>query len=155
MLVQNKLAQERIIIKNTVNTNEAEMLNLAEEPNEEEHYEVKHKQIVFNSQNCQLTTIRDITQLVKVEYLRSTQNLSEIMIASTSHDMRTPLHSIINMHELIEKYTTDARILQYLKVSKNSTHLLNFLVNDTLDYFQIKQNKLQLRASEFNMSNLI
>ena len=41
--------------------------------------------------------IRDITELVKVEYARNVEKITEIMIASTSHDMRTPLNTIINM----------------------------------------------------------
>jgi K+-sensing histidine kinase KdpD len=46
--------------------------------------------------------INDISELIKVEYARSVEKISDIMIASTSHDMRTPLNTIINMHKLIE-----------------------------------------------------
>jgi signal transduction histidine kinase len=60
------------------------------------------------------------------------------MIASTSHDMRTPLNTIINMHELIEQNTENEHVLKWVKISKNTTFLLSSLVNDTLDYFQIK-----------------
>ena len=45
--------------------------------------------------------IRDVSELIKAEYLRSVEKLSEVMIASTSHDMRTPLNTIINMLRLI------------------------------------------------------
>lgn len=57
------------------------------------------------------------------------------MVASTSHDMRTPLNTIVNMHELLEQHVNDEQLLKWLKVSKQSTHLLCSLVNDTLDYF--------------------
>lgn len=63
------------------------------------------------------------------------------MVASTSHDMRTPLNTIINMHQLIELKITDETLKSWLKIAKNSTNLLMFLVNDTLDYFQIKSGK--------------
>ena len=58
-----------------------------------------------------------------------------MMIASTSHDMRTPLNTVISMHTMMEQYITEERVLKWLKVSKNSTSLLLFLVNDTLDYY--------------------
>ena len=45
-----------------------------------------------------LVIITDISELIKTEHSRSIEKLSEIMIASTSHDMRTPLNSILNMH---------------------------------------------------------
>ena len=67
--------------------------------------------------------------------------MTDILIASTSHDMRTPLNSICNMHEIIEKEITDPKVLKWLKVANTSTNLLLFLVNDTLDFYQIKSGK--------------
>lgn len=46
--------------------------------------------------------MRDISELIRSEYLKSVEKITEIMIASTSHDMRTPLNTIINMHKMIE-----------------------------------------------------
>jgi signal transduction histidine kinase len=57
------------------------------------------------------------------------------MVASTSHDMRTPLNTILNMHNLIENDLTDPKLLKWLSVSKTSTNILICLVNDTLDYY--------------------
>ena len=67
--------------------------------------------------------------------------MSNIMVASTSHDMRTPLNTILNMHNLIEKELTDVKLLKLLRVSKTSTNILISLVNDTLDFYQIKSGK--------------
>lgn len=47
---------------------------------------------------CRMVIMKDITELVQREYNRSITKLTEIMVASTSHDMRTPLNTIINMH---------------------------------------------------------
>jgi K+-sensing histidine kinase KdpD len=54
-----------------------------------------------------MVIIRDISELSKLEYARSVEKISEVMIASTSHDMRTPLNTIINMHRLIESQIAD------------------------------------------------
>lgn len=32
---------------------------------------------------------------------------------------------------------------KWVKIASNSTHLLSYLVSDTLDYFQIKSGKFQ------------
>lgn len=79
--------------------------------------------------------IRDISELSKVEYARSLERISEIMIASTSHDMRTPLNTIITMHKMIEDKIQDRGLLKWIKIANSSTSLLLYLVNDTLDYF--------------------
>jgi K+-sensing histidine kinase KdpD len=63
--------------------------------------------VFFDQQACNLIIIRDQTEISKVEYARTLERLSEIMIASTSHDMRTPINTIINMHKLIETKATD------------------------------------------------
>ena len=47
---------------------------------------------------CRMVILKDISELVQREYNRSITKLTEIMVASTSHDMRTPLNTIINMH---------------------------------------------------------
>lgn len=88
-----------------------------------------------------MIVLKDISELIKVEYARSIEKISDIMIASTSHDMRTPLNTIISMHRLIKKVISDPKILEWLKVAKTSTKLLLHLVNDTLDFFQIKSGK--------------
>jgi signal transduction histidine kinase len=87
---------------------------------------------------CRLIVVRDISALINSERLRSVEKLSEIMIASTSHDMRTPLNTIINMLLLIEARVNDPDLLtsyrsqhgvldhlkRWVRIASNSTHLL-------------------------------
>ena len=54
--------------------------------------------------------------------------MTDIMIASTSHDMKTPLNSVLSMIDLIEKYIKDEKILNWIKVAKNSSLQLVSLV---------------------------
>jgi signal transduction histidine kinase len=99
--------------------------------------------------------LRDISDIVKIEYARSVEKMSDIMIASTSHDMRTPLNTIINMHNMITKLIGDPKILKFLRVATSSTNLLLYLVNDTLDYYQIKSNKFKKRMAAFRVDEVI
>jgi len=99
--------------------------------------------------------LKDITELVNIEYARSIEQLSEIMIASTSHDMRTPLNTIINMLTLIDESISGPLTKSWIKVAFASTNLLMNLVNATLDYFQIKSNKFLLRYENFTITDLI
>jgi len=57
---------------------------------------------VFDQTPARLLVLRDITDIIQREYDRSVSKLSEIMIASTSHDMRTPLNTIIAMNSLLK-----------------------------------------------------
>ena len=91
--------------------------------------------MIFDLQKCKLVVIRDVSELVKSEYLKSAEKLSEIMLASTSHDMRTPLNTIISMLKLVQRTVKDQTTDQWIRIAINSSNLLQFLVNDTLDYF--------------------
>jgi hypothetical protein len=65
--------------------------------------EILKKDIVYDSTNATLIVIKDITSLVNAEYGRSIEKLSDIMIASASHDMRTPLNTTSNMLYLLDE----------------------------------------------------
>lgn len=118
-------------------------------------FEFKQKEVMFDQQLCTLIIITDISNLVKVEYARSVEKLSEILIASTSHDMRTPLNTIVNMLKMIKTRINDSELLHWLSVAINSSFLLQFLVNDTLDYFQIKSGKFKQRKMHFKLHDLV
>ena len=63
--------------------------------------ELKQKDVEFELKKCRLFIMRDVTDLIKTEYDRNVAKLSEIMIASASHDMRTPLNAIIGLSSTI------------------------------------------------------
>ena len=68
------------------------------ENNHDHVFEYKAKDVIFDEQVCKLVIIRDISELIMNEYARTIEKMTEVMIASTSHDMRTPLNTIINMN---------------------------------------------------------
>lgn len=98
---------------------------------------------------------REITDISKLEYARSLEKVSEIMIASTSHDMRTPLNTIITMVKIVYQKVRDPTLLRWLKVAISSTNLLLYLVNDTLDYFQIRSGKFKKSEGPINIRELV
>jgi signal transduction histidine kinase len=69
--------------------------------------------------------------------------------------MRTPLNTIINMIKMMQGRTKDRVLLDWIRVANNSTNLLLFLVNDTLDYFQLKSGKFARRDCNFTVKELI
>lgn len=76
-------------------------------PTKSQTLEFKQKTVIFDTFPSRMIIIRDVSDLLHSEYLRSVEKLSEVMIASTSHDMRTPLNTIINMMRLISDNLKD------------------------------------------------
>lgn len=67
----------------------------------------------------------------------------EILTATVSHDLRTPLNSMIGLLNFVEKYVKDETGLRYMRIIRNSGAFMLFLVNDLLDFFQIKNGKFR------------
>lgn len=70
--------------------------------------ELRQKEVVFDSQCCIITVINDISQAVGAEKLRQQEKLTDVMIASTSHDMKTPINSALQSIQVLENKITDA-----------------------------------------------
>ena len=68
-------------------------------------------------EDTDLITFTDQTDVLKGQHVRSSEMATEIMIATTSHDLRTPLNTMINMQDLLEPFVTDPAAKKFLKVS--------------------------------------
>lgn len=55
--------------------------------------------------------------------------------------MRTPLNSVIGLLSSMEKFISHPKGIQIFKIIQTSSSLLQYLVNDMLDLFQIKNGK--------------
>ena len=110
---------------------------------------------MLNGDPYKMIIISDITSLVKAEYTRSLSKLSDIMIASSSHEMKTPINTTINMLNMIEEFTQDKLILYWVKIARSSTKQLIYLINDSLDFYQIKANQFNLKLFPTNIKELV
>lgn len=69
------------------------------------------------------------------EKLKLEQNFFEMITATVSHDMRTPINAITGLLNNLEFFIKDNEGKRLTKVIKNSSKILLFLVNDILDFF--------------------
>lgn len=69
--------------------------------------EAKYKEIHFDQHLSKIVVLTDITSIIQVETVKTIEKMSSIVIATTSHDMRTPLNTILNMHNFIKRGLTN------------------------------------------------
>lgn len=79
--------------------------------------------------------IKYMTPLVKYEKLKIENHYHEMLTATVSHDMRTPLNTIIGLYKHVAPYVQNDEAKKYLRIINNSSNILLFLVNDLLDFF--------------------
>ena len=62
-------------------------------------------------------------------------HFSEMLTATVSHDMRTPLNAIIGLLKTISYFITDSQGHRMYEIILHSSKILLYLVNDYLDMF--------------------
>jgi signal transduction histidine kinase/CheY-like chemotaxis protein/HPt (histidine-containing phosphotransfer) domain-containing protein len=76
-------------------------------------------------------------------------------LANISHEMRTPLNSVIGMSGEIIKTQLNAEQKEYASCIQNSAENLLYIINDILDFSYIKSGKLGLELVDFNLGLLM
>jgi signal transduction histidine kinase/CheY-like chemotaxis protein len=86
--------------------------------------------------------------------LKASQDKSEFL-ASMSHEMRTPLNTIIGMTEVLEGTEVTPEQSQYLDICRASGDALVSLINDIVDISRIEAGELHLDHVAFDLYELI
>ena len=107
--------------------------------------------VLFEESICVMIILNETTNIFRISELMSLNNYKNQLLASVSHDLRTPLNGINGMLEISIEKTTDLEVLSHLNMAKTSTKFLNFLINDILDFslMSFKQMRLKLEKIDF------
>ncbi len=97
-------------------------------------------------------------QIESIASLKEADRLKDEFLANTSHELKTPLNSIIGLTESILTGTegkTTPKMDKNLKYIIQSGKRLNLLINDILDLSKIKNNQLSLNLQPVNIKNVL
>lgn len=79
-------------------------------------------------------------------------------VSMASHEFRTPLSTVLSSSYLIQKYTTtedQGKREKHLDKIVSSVNMLTNILNDFLSLGRIEEGKIQVRLSEFNITDFI
>lgn len=88
---------------------------------------------------------------------RKAQKTKNDLITNVSHDLRTPLTSIIGYLEIIEsdKYKDEVELRYYTDIAYQKAKSLNLLINDLFELTKMQNNVTNLQKSEINLVELL
>ena len=72
-------------------------------------------------------------------------------LANISHELRTPMNSILGMVDLALGEPLSATVRDYLKTAKDSADVLLELLNEILDFSRLEAGKVQLETLPFSL----
>jgi signal transduction histidine kinase len=95
--------------------------------------------------------IKNLTELVKYKNVEMENRLYELFTATVSHEMRTPLNSILSLIKVIMLSISDLRIKKLLNIILSSSELLKYQVSEMLDLFSLKTNRFKKEEKSTNV----
>lgn len=113
--------------------------------------------IKWRNEKVILILLKDVSSKIKLQTMKELNEYKDMLLASVSHDLRTPLNSIICFLELIfeEVKHTSQTCFDYVRAAQSSSKLLLYMINDILDYSQISNKKLKLSEEEFLCTKMV
>ena len=107
--------------------------------------------------------IRDLTinqnyrnQLEKLNAEKEDLLRSKMMLLATvTHDIQTPLGSVIGFSDLLKNTEISTKQNQYLDNIKHSSNYILKLVNDLVDFSKLENDRIKIEKVSFNFKDLI
>ena len=91
-----------------------------------------------------------------VEISMKDERMKTELITNVSHDIKTPLTSIINYVDLIKREETDnERIRDYIKVLDEKSQRLKQLIDDLVEASKISSGNINLHFEKINLTELL
>ena len=119
------------------------------------YYEMKVAKIRWNDKNCLFVMLSDISKTKKIIELKNLDKHKNQLLASISHDLRTPLNGVIGMVNATLSELKEDKLKDFLKLALRSANLLDFLIKDILDFSQMSYKQLRLNIEYFDIKIVI
>ncbi|MEC3841815.1 sensor histidine kinase [Bacillus amyloliquefaciens] len=93
----------------------------------------------------------------KFEHERELERAKSELISNVSHDLRTPLTSIIGYLDLLKKeqYNSKAQFQEYLETIYSKSQRLKYLIDELFEYTHLSSPDVTLNRSKTDLSALL
>jgi signal transduction histidine kinase/DNA-binding response OmpR family regulator len=110
------------------------------------------------------TEIRSLTSVIQNAFkdLREARDnaidankAKDLFLANISHELRTPMNSVIGMSELLTDTSLTSQQGEYLRILDGSASTLMQVISDLLDVSRIESNTLRLNSKPFRLREML
>lgn len=93
----------------------------------------------------------------KIQAERRAEHTKAELITNVSHDLRTPLTSVMGYLGLVKenKYEDDKQMKDYLNIAFNKAERLKLLIDDLFEYTKLNNNGIKLEKSRVNLNEFL
>lgn len=122
---------------------------------------LNHK-IIMRSSNPLSSMAANVNNLAgrldaALEEERKAEQTKNELITNVSHDLRTPLTSVLGYLGLIEqdRYRDEVELRHYVQIAYDKSQRLNVLINDLFEYTRMRHDTAALKVTSFNLIEML
>ena len=98
---------------------------------------------------------RNAETVLALRHAETSSGAKSQFLANMSHEMRTPLHGVMGMIELLQQTELSPLQLHYVRGARQSGDTLLALIDDVLDLSKIEAGKVELEHEPFYLPSLV
>lgn len=125
----------------------------------EGNFDHQIKMQYLNNLDILTKNVNNIVHLLKgaIEEERHLENTKNELITNVSHDLRTPLTSIVGYLRLIEQdqYRDEVALRHYTGIAYEKALSLEHLINELFEYTRMQDNQLILNKVPINIAEIL
>ncbi len=91
--------------------------------------EIHANKVTFEGEKVKLVSFIDCTSAQRLEKVQTESKYKTSLIATISHELRTPISAVLGTLEVIKKYVP-AESMKYVDIATESCNMITFHVND-------------------------
>ena len=92
---------------------------------------------------------------VEIEKASLSNKVKTIFVENMSHEMRTPLNSIVGFSDLLLDSMPDGQDKDFVKTISENSLALNTIISQIFDFSLLKSHRVELYITNFDLLNLI
>lgn len=116
-------------------------------------FDSEEPMIVTSHQDISERKLAEEELIHKNEELEKANGELDRFVYSASHDLRSPLTSILGLIQLVEQSGQSKEVLQVVNMIRDSIYRLDGFIKDILNYS--KNNRIALEIEEINLSKCV
>ncbi len=116
---------------------------------------IQHMLDISRKFDGQVIILQDVTDYQKaIETAQTADRAKTVFLTTISHEIRTPINSILGLTGLLEEQDLPASTLKHLRSIHASGEMLSALIENVLGLSKVQANALQLVEQDFNLLEL-
>lgn len=97
---------------------------------------------------------KNVEQLLNLE-IEKTETLRSQLLSNVSHELKTPLTSILTATNLLKNKNLDRESDELLQIIDQASQHLSIALNNVLDYYKLNSNLVNLDNIRFNLISML